>query len=61
MRNKALNDFCNAKLSFRFTSKYKAIWRENLAIYQKSLRAFFQAPLQLEQEKQCTCVNLTLA
>ena len=25
--------------------EYKAIWKENLAVYQKSLRAFFQAPL----------------
>ena len=28
-----------------FTREYKAIW-ENLAVYQKSLRAFFQAALQ---------------
>ena len=33
--------------SFFSTSEYKAIWKENLATDQKSLRAFFQAPLQL--------------
>ena len=30
-----------------FTSKYKATWKENLAVNQMSLRAFFHAPLQL--------------
>ena len=29
--------------------EYKAIWKENLAVYQKSL--FFQAPLQIWNEK----------
>ena len=48
-RNKALSDFrCKVKFSFCFTSESKEIWKENLAIYQKSLSAFFQAPLQLE-------------
>ena len=27
--------------------EYKEIWSENLVIYQKSLEAFLQAPLQL--------------
>ena len=36
---------CNVKLSTCFTRKYKAILRENPAIYQKSIRALFQAPL----------------
>ena len=27
--------------------EYKEIWSENLVIYQKSLKAFLQAPLQL--------------
>ena len=40
--NKALSDFrCKVKFSFCFTSEYNEIWKENLAIYQKSLRAFF--------------------
>ena len=30
-----------------FTSKCKAIWKENPVVHQKSLRAFFYAPLQL--------------
>ena len=42
------NDFwCKVKFSFCLTSRHKAIWMENLAIYQKSSGAFFQAPLQL--------------
>ena len=46
--NKALSDFwCNVKYSSSFTSKYKEIWKENLVIYQKSLKAFLHAPLQL--------------
>ena len=27
--------------SLCFTRKYKAIWKENLAVYHKSLKAFF--------------------
>ena len=43
--NKAQSDFwCKTKFSFRFASEYKAIWKENLAIYQKSLRAFSKHP-----------------
>ena len=46
--NKALSDFwCNVKFSLSFTTEYKEIWKENLVIYQKSLKAFLQAPLQL--------------
>ena len=45
--NKALSDFwCNVKFSSSFTIEYKEIWKENLVIYQKSLKAFLQAPLQ---------------
>ena len=45
-RNKAPSDtWCNVKFSC-FTSKYTAIWNENLAVNQMSLRAFFHAPLQ---------------
>ena len=48
MWNKALSDFwCNVKFSSPFTTEYKEIWKENLVIYQKSLKAFLQAPLQL--------------
>ena len=44
--NKALSDFwCNVKFSSSFTTEYKEIWNENLVIYQKSLKAFLQAPL----------------
>ena len=47
-QNKALSDTqCNVKFSFCFTSKYKAIWKENLVVNQTSLRAFFHAPLHL--------------
>ena len=46
--NKALSDFwCNVKFSSSFTTEYKDIWKENLVIYQKSLKAFLQAPLHL--------------
>ena len=46
--NKALSDFwCNVKFSSSFTTECKEIWKENLVIYQKSLKAFLQAPLQL--------------
>ena len=49
VQSKALIDFwCEVKFSFCFTSKYKAIWKENLAIYQKSLKTLFQAPLHLQ-------------
>ena len=52
MWNKALSDFlCNVKFSLSFTTEYKEIWKENLVIYQKSLKAFLQAPLQFIQEK----------
>ena len=44
--NKALSDFW-CKFSESFTTEYKEIWRENLIIYQKSLKAFLQAPLHL--------------
>lgn len=36
--------------SFFFTREYKAICKENLAIYQKSLTAFFQAPFHLKSQ-----------
>ena len=46
--NKALSGFwCNVKFSSSFTTEFKEIWKENLVIYQKSLKAFLQAPLQL--------------
>ena len=46
--NKALSDFWyNVKFSYSFTTEYKEIGKENLVIYQKSLKAFLQAPLQL--------------
>ena len=32
--------WCNVKFSFCLTSKYKAIWKENLVVNQMSLRAF---------------------
>ena len=32
---------CDIELSFCFTHKYKAIWKENLAVNQTSLRGFF--------------------
>ena len=52
--NKALSDFwCNVKLSLSFTTEYKEIWKENLVIYQKSLKAFLQAPLQLKCHAEC--------
>ena len=46
--NKALSDFwCNVKFSSSFTTEHKEIWKENLVIYQKSLKAFLQATLQM--------------
>ena len=46
--SKALSDFwCNVKFSSSFPTEYKEIWKENLVIYQKSLKAFLRAPLQL--------------
>ena len=46
--NKALSDFwCNVKFFSSFTTEYKEIWKENLVIYPKSLKAFLQASLQL--------------
>ena len=50
--NKALSDFWwDVKFSSPFTTEYKEIWKENLVIYQKSLKAFLQAPLQLLQQE----------
>ena len=47
--NKALSYFwCNVKFSSSVTTEYKEIWKENLVIYQKSLKAFLQAPLQFQ-------------
>ena len=52
--NKALSDFwCNVKFSSLFTTEFKEIWKENLVIYQKSLKAFLQAPLQLNCYMKC--------
>ena len=49
MWNKVLSDFwCNVKFSLSFTTEYKEIWKENLVIYQTSLKGFLQAPLQLQ-------------
>ena len=46
--NKALSDFwCNVKFSSSSTTEFKELWKENLVIYHKSLKAFLQAPLQL--------------
>ena len=43
--NKALSDFwCNVKFSSLFTTEYKEIWKENLVIYQKSLKALSRHP-----------------
>ena len=45
--NKVLSEsFCNVKFSLIFSSKYKVIWKDNMAIDQKSLKAFFHAPVQ---------------
>ena len=33
---------CKVKFSICFISEYKAVWKENLAIYQKSLWAFLK-------------------
>lgn len=45
--NKSLSDLrCKFKFSLYFTGKYKIIWNENQAMYQKLLWAFLQAPLQ---------------
>ena len=47
--NKVLSDtWCNVKFYFCFTSKYKAIWKENLAVNQTSFSAFFHEPLQIK-------------
>ena len=46
--NKVLSEsFCNVKISLIFSSKYKVIWKESMAIDQKSLKAFFHASSQL--------------
>jgi len=59
--NKALSDFwCNVKFSSSVTTEYKEIWKENLVIYQKSLKAFLQAPLQLNQAIKQQPINLWL-
>ena len=59
--NKALSDFwCNVKFSSSFTTEYKKIWKENLVIYQTSLKAFLQAPLHLlceDNKITFLCVN----
>ena len=34
----------NDKFSLYFTREYKAVWKENLAVYQKSLRGFCRHP-----------------
>ena len=39
-----------------FTRKHKVIWEENLAVYQKSLRDIFQAPLHFVQKKKKTVI-----
>ena len=58
MWNKALSDFwCNVKFSSSFTTEYKETWKENLVIYQKSLKAFLQAPLQLHLNLQFTVIT----
>ena len=45
----ALSDsWSNIKFSLWFTSIHRANWKENVAIYQKSLSALFQAPLQMK-------------
>ena len=45
--NKVLSEsFCNVKFSLIFSTKYKVIWKESMAIDQKSLKAFFHAPFQ---------------
>ena len=46
--NKVLSEsFCSVKFSLMFSTKYKVIWKESMAIDQKSLKAFFHAPSQL--------------
>ena len=46
--NKTLSAFwCNVKFSLSFITEYKEIWKENVVIYLKSLKAFLQATLQL--------------
>ena len=46
--NEVLMDtWCNVKFSCCFTSKYKAIWKENLEDNHTSLRAFFHAPVHI--------------
>ena len=63
--NKARSDFCcNVKFFMRLIIEYKVIWKENLAIYQKSLiRAFFQAPLQMKKllTSGCTLMYCSMA
>lgn len=45
------------------TSEYKVIWRENLAIYHKSIKTFFQAPLQMKKllTSGCTLMYCSMA
>ena len=48
IRDRIKSDFwCNVKFSSSFTTEYKEIWKENLVIYQKSLKAILQATLQM--------------
>ena len=59
--NQALSDtWCNVKFSFCFISKYKAIWKENLAVNHTSLRAFFNTPLWLLLMRRVTDEHSTL-
>ena len=59
--NKAQTDtWCNVKFSFCFTSKYKAIWKENLVVNQMSLRAFFHVPLWLLLGLELKCPRASL-
>ena len=47
--NRALSDFwCKVRFSFCFTSECKVFWKENLAINQKSIGAFFPATPSFE-------------
>ena len=57
--NKALSDFwCNVKFSSSFTIEYKEIWKENLVIYQKSLKPFLRHPCNFNlQRPQLVCLN----
>ena len=59
--NKALSDYwCNVKLSSSFTTEFKEIGKDNLVIYQNSLKTFLQAPLQLLQILSCSHTSVVL-